>query len=154
MGTGFFGIGGSDSTSTDNTVAAREQAQVIGRTGSILNPGSVQLQTNANLVTGGLQIQKGAIGSKGTLVINDTKPLEDLSKNFSSTIAGITDQTSSAIRDLSASSTATLKDALDQISSLGQSNQTGGVSTGQKTVLYMVLGALFLIGAVIYFLRK
>jgi len=145
MGSGFFGIGGSDSTASDSKQTAGDAAiQNRGNKNKVVQPGATLLDLEGSKVNTAPTIT----GNKGsvTLVTNDVAPIADLAKTFSAAVAGISAQSSQSLSEALAAQSGTVKDAV-------ANTQTGGDASRNKIILYVVLATLALIGAIFYFKR-
>lgn len=171
---GIFGIGGSDSTATQSQQTAGDGAkQVRGNNSNVTEAGGLTIGTNGQLVSpGAVQVRNGSLntglilkGVKGNVTIGDGgAQVASLAQTFANTISGITQSNNATASGSTQAITDALTQALDKqsaitSSALGQATdlsanaQSGGWTTTQKTFLYLVLGALALVGVIFYFRR-
>lgn len=165
MGSGLFGLGGSDSsTAADYAGASDQAAQLYKSQGAQM--GQTNVGKGATVKTGGIDVSKAKVAKGGTLsiTVGDTKPLEDLSKEFSLAVQDINAENSAALSKVSTASGeqlgqalaglgAQLKDAFSQLSTLSESKQTEGESGRNQVMLWVVLGVLALMGFIFFWRR-
>lgn len=166
-----LGLSSESETKADYAGASDQAALLYKSQGAQM--GQTNIGKGATVKTGGIDLSKASVGKGGTLSLTfgDTKPLEDLSKEFSLTVKDINSENTSALSGaLEASNKALqstggqigealsglsdqLKSAFSQIAKLGESNQTGGDSGRNRIILYVVLAVLGLVGAIFYLRR-
>jgi len=143
-----FGSFSSESRSSDNRIGAGDNSNIIRGKGRITEAGGLSVSDKAAYLTGGsISLAKGSelhagleIGKADKIVINDTTGIETLTGKLNDTIKGLQQQNS-----------ALANEALNRVSNLSQSSQTGG--TASQPVLYIMLGLLALVGF-IFFIRR
>ncbi len=140
----------SSSSAEDKRAQASEQAQLAyGSNSDILNPYSVQLKGNSKLNTAPTY----NLGKGASLVIGDTKPVEDLSKAFAESVADMSKANSAGLSDAMAGLGDQLKSAFAQLTTLSESKQTEGESGRNQYMLWFVLGVLALMGFIFFWRR-
>jgi hypothetical protein len=148
---GLFNMFSSESNAEDNRIAATDQAhvtrgsnnisgqdssRVVGTRGTLAESGGVSLGQGAKL-NAGLDLT----GAKtGNVTINDVGAYQSMVSTFADAL----NQSQQTLADALQSQSGTVQSAVDATS--------GGTGTSNKTVLYVVLGVLALLGWL--FLKK
>lgn len=152
MGFGSFISSESESKAEDNRIDVSDEGQVAARRSKILNPYSTNLEAKSRLNTGldlsGIKVQKG--GTFSLELGASTEDMLAITDSLGETLSGFSATTSNTVTTALEQTSTTVKDALDKISKLSESAQTGGDSGRNQIILYVVFGVLALLGMVVY----
>lgn len=141
---GAFGLD-STANATDNRVGATGNAQVVGKQGVLVNPGSVNLGKGA-------QYGYNIAGTKGNVtfqnldqqvVADALDKLASLGDNYTASVQNLADKAISQTNDL-------VSGVLDELNSLAESKQTGGEAPRDSKIVILALGALAVLAIVLY----
>ena len=161
---GFLGID-STSSATDQRIAASDQAQIYrGNVGQKVETGAVGLTGSSTLLgSGATQNAEKISGTKGNVTVQTMDPeVAQAAIDAMSGLAGtlgqnlsdfMTNANNNAVTQQSTEQT-NLQAILDKMTSLISNEQPAGTVEINKTMLYIVLGVLALLGVVFYFFRK
>lgn len=158
---GFFGSGDKNQSTTNTQVGASEESQlaygtaaVTGKDDSVSLGGYGSKNTLGSDLSGGQGVANGsglAFGgygnsnvlggvdlggsNSGTITINGAAGAKELADKFASTLESVTNQNSG-----------TVASALEKVTALSESKQTGGVSGLSKTALWgaAIIGGVFI----------
>ncbi len=141
-----MGAFGSDSTANDNRQSAGDAAVLIrGSKTKLAQPGGTVLDLER------AQLAPTIKGTKGNVTINDPAPIANLAGQFTDSIKDVANAASASLGNALQQQAATVQSALDKVTDVSTNAQTGGDSSRNKIVLYVVLAALTLLGVVFYF---
>jgi len=147
-------LGISSSRATDNrvTTTATDEAQIASNGGQVVNPNSLGVSGGSNLVTG-LQIYSAGKNSPVQVTTADPEVLSNALSAMENSNISFGDAVKDVVSQQAASTNSMLSNVLSSLSSLSESKLTAGESGQNKTILYIVLGVLALLGLVAW-LRK
>lgn len=157
---GWFGMDSTSTTAADYAAAA-DQA-VLPYKSKDFQLGTTNIGKSATVNAGGIQVQKGAVGSKGSLsvTVNDPNALMNMASMFSGALEDVSTSSGNAVssavggmKDALAGFGNNLQEALKQLGAVGADTASGGDASRNKIVLYVVLAVLALVGLVFYFKR-
>jgi hypothetical protein len=141
---GAFGLD-STATATDNRVAATGNAQVVGKSGTLVNPGSVSVGPHGEY---GYNIK----GNKGPVVFQslDQQVVADSLDKLSSLAAGYTESVQKLTNSTISQTNDLVGNVLTELNALATSQQTGGQSSRDSKIIILALGALAVLGIVLW----
>ena len=135
----------SKASTTDNRIAATDQAQVVQGSAKLVEEGAVSVSEGSQVNTG---LQLSNVGTGAVVNIGGADMLLEANRDWLSSLSGFNDSLSA----VAASGTDSLNAALASLKDLAESKQTDGESGKNNMLLYVALGAMAL-GAV-YIVKK
>jgi len=140
---GAFGLD-STSQATDNRVGATGNAQVVGKQGTLVNPGSVALGKGAQYgynIKGAKNVTFQNLDQQ--VVADALDKLAQLGDNYTTSVQSLADRAISQTNDL-------VGGVLDELNALAESKQTAGQAPRDTKIVILALSALAVLAIVLY----